>query len=133
MVDLSHPVVTSTTSALLRLAALLSCAIPDVFPGAATLSIPGLLVPVLYILGLPGWLSATRRKPIVEEREIVQVIAGKGSAKKRAVEKANGVQIGKVKKIKYVRREGEVSRMRRVVMMPATVLIFIGKTAQGGG
>jgi hypothetical protein len=44
----------------------------------------------------------------VEEREITQIISS-GGKKRRAIEKRAGVQVMKVKKDLYVRREGEVS------------------------
>lgn len=94
-------------SALLRLVSSASLTSPHLLL-FSSLPVAGVLAPVLYLLALPGYLKELRRKPIVEEREITQIISS-GGKKRRAIEKRAGVQVMKVKKDLYVRREGEVS------------------------
>jgi L-fucose mutarotase/ribose pyranase (RbsD/FucU family) len=94
-------------SALLRLVSTASLASPHLLP-LSSLPVAGVLAPILYLLALPEYLRELRRKPIVEEREITQIISS-GGKKRRAIEKRAGVQVMKVKKDLYVRREGEVS------------------------
>jgi hypothetical protein len=73
-----------------------------------TVPVAGVVAPVLYLVSLPGLLHGVRRKRIVEEREVVQMISG-GGKKRRAIEKRAGVQMMNMKKDRYIRREGEVS------------------------
>lgn len=94
-------------SAALRLLSTASLSQPHLLP-FPSIPVAGIIAPVLYLLSLPGYLKQLRRKPIVEEREITQIISG-GGKKRRAIEKRTGVQMMKVKKDLYVRREGEVS------------------------
>jgi hypothetical protein len=94
-------------SAALRLLSSVSLTSPHLLP-FPSLPVAGVLAPILYALSLPGFLRELRQKPIVEEREITQIVSG-GGKKRRAIEKRTGVQVMKVKKDVYVRREGEVS------------------------
>lgn len=94
-------------SAALRLLAYASLSHPHLLP-FPSLPIAGILAPLLYLLSLPGLLAGIVRRKVVEQREVVQVISG-GGKKRRAIEKNAGVQMMRVKKDLYVRREGEVS------------------------
>jgi hypothetical protein len=93
-------------SAALRFLSTASLSSPHLFP-SSPFPLAGITVPLLYLWSLPGFLKELKRRPIVEEREITQIISG-GGKKRRAIEKKAGVQVLKVKKDIYVRREGEV-------------------------
>lgn len=100
-------------SAALRLLSVTSLNHPHLLP-FSSFPLAGIFAPILYLSSLPGYLTELTRRPIVEEREITQIISG-GGKKRRAIEKRTGVQVMKVKKDTYIRREGEVSPVRYLI------------------